>query len=155
MLHLTRAFALCSAFLVASCATAPASPWGVMGAVGRTGQNYYTIYGVAEWNDVSAVTYLVPRECFGKQIAVSVEYRTPKGIKAGTATFHGVHVDYEMRQGGKSHYPLDYLADPSPTWRTVNRTWDIPVDADRVVIRVGLQGATGPMEARNIAVSGC
>ncbi|MBP9697853.1 MAG: hypothetical protein KBD65_01540 [Candidatus Moranbacteria bacterium] len=154
MLYLIRAFALCFAVLAASCATAPASPWGVMGAVNRTGQ-VYTIYGVLDWNDMSAVTYVVPKSCFGKKLSLSVEYRTPKGIQAGTAPFHGVHVDYEMRQGGRSHYPVDYLEDPSPNWRIVNRTWYISSDADRVVVRIGLQGAQGPMEARNIAISDC
>lgn len=154
MLYSYRILALCSVIALGACATAPASPWGVMGAVSRSGQGY-TIYGVLEWNDMSAVTYVVPKSCFGKQISLSVEYRTPKGIKQGTSTFHGVHVDYEMRQEGMSRYPADYLADPSPDWRTVNRVWNIPADADRVVIRIGLQGATGPMEARNIAISDC
>lgn len=154
MLYSYRILALCSVIALGACATAPASPWGVMGAVNRTDSGF-TIYGVPGWNDMSAVTYVVPKSCFGKRLSLSVEYRTPKGIQAGTAPFHGVHVDYEMRQGGLSRYPADYLEDPSSNWRAVTRSWDIPADADRVVVRVGLQGAQGLMEARSIAISGC
>ena len=123
-----------------------------MGAVNRNADGSFTAYNRAGDNDLSAVTYVVPSSCFGRQLAVSVEYRT-SAIVGGTSSFHGVHVDYDLRHQGVTRYPPDYLADPAPHWQQVSRLWFIPADTTRVIVRVGLQGVTGRMDVRNLQVT--
>lgn len=144
--------ALVLVLLASACATAPSSPFGAMGAVNRNADGSFAIYNQAGSNDLSAVTYAVPSSCFGRQLTVSVEYRT-SAIVGGTSSFHGVHVDYDMRHQGVTRYPLDYLVDPAPQWQQVSRLWLIPSDATRVIVRFGLQGVTGRMEVRNLHVT--
>lgn len=144
--------ALALVLLASACATAPSSPFGVMGAVNRQADGNFTVYGRAGADDLSAVTYVVPQSCFGRQLTVSVEYRTT-ALTGGTSSFHGVHVDYDLRHQGATRYPLDYLVDPSATWQSVSRSWVIPADATRVIVRVGLQGVTGRMDVRNLQVT--
>ncbi|MBP9727927.1 MAG: hypothetical protein KBD27_00960 [Candidatus Moranbacteria bacterium] len=145
--------ALALVLLASACATVPSSPFGTMGAVNRHADgSSFTVYNRAGDNDFSAVTYVVPQTCFGRQLAVSVEYRT-SALAGGTSSFHGVHVDYDMRHQGVTRYPLDYLADPAPHWQQVSRLWFIPADASRVIVRFGLQGMTGRMDVRNIQVA--
>lgn len=150
--RIVSAFAL--ATLVSACATGPSSPFGTVGNAYRSGEEWI-IYGISGTDDVSAVTYMVPWSCFGKELTLSGEFRTPKGITSGTKTFHGVHVDYEMRRGGRMEHPLNYFADPSIDWQAVSRTWFIPPDATSAIIRVGLQGVSGRMEVRGLRVNGC
>jgi hypothetical protein len=144
--------ALVLVVLASACATVPSSPFGTMGAVNRNTDGSFTVYGRAGADDLSAVTYVVPQACFGRQLTVSVEYRT-SALVGGTSSFHGVHVDYDLRHQGVTSHPLDYLADASPTWQSVTRNWFIPADATRVIARVGLQGVTGRMEVRNLQVT--
>lgn len=154
MLHFTRiACAFVLAALAAACATTAPSPWNTMGAVNRLAEGQFELYGLARSNDLSAVTYVVPATCYGRELTLNAEYRTLNGISQGTLPFHGVHFDYEMRQQGMTSHPTDYLVDPSPDWRMVNRAWMIPNDAGRVIVRVGLQGVAGKMEVRNLRIT--
>jgi len=148
-----RATLALSIAALAACASVPASPWNTMGAVNRLADGQFELYGLARSNDFSAVTYVVPSTCYGRELTLSAEYRTPNGISQGTLPFHGLHVDYELRRQGMTSHPTDYLTDASPNWRTVSRSWMIPVDASRVIARVGLQGVDGKMEVKNLRVS--
>lgn len=144
------AFAL--VILASACATTPPSPFGTMGAVNRNADGSFTVYNRAGTDDMSAVTYVVPQACFGRVLTVSVEYRTTT-VTGGTKPFHGVHIGYDMRQGGVTRYPPDYLVDPSPDWQRVTRTWFIPADATRVIVYGGIQGATGRGDFRNWSIN--
>lgn len=144
--------ALALVILASACATVPSSPFGTMGAVNWNADGSFTVYNRAGTDDMSAVTYVVPQICFGRELTVSVEYRT-SAVTGGTKPFHGVHVGYDMRQGGMTRYPSDYLVDPTPEWRRVTRMWFVPADATRVIVYGGIQGATGRMDLRNWSIN--
>ena len=166
MQRLIFLFLALATWLLAACATGPAPTreeiqldYSGSEEFVRLGPGSFRIIGRPVDDFMSRVVYDVSH-CRGRVVSVEAEYRT-HNLRIGPKEFHGAHVDYiAFYPKGPPRYPANWHIAPSPRlpsaaeaeWVEVSRSWRIPADAERVLVRIGLQASTGVLEVRQAHV---
>ena len=94
----------------------------------------------------------LPRDLVaGKHIYVEVKVKA-EDIEAGNESYHGGHIDFEIRTAKSTQYKASDIFLGPFDWEKMTLEFDMPEDAKMINFRIGLQGAKGTVYFDDVKV---